>query len=94
MTNTATLADRYAAAKAAFDAAKAALDEVKAEVNASGADKIIGESVDLVIHLRASKVFSETLLLQRHNITLAQVNDCKVEGAVSPVINIKAKASA
>mgnify|MGYP003347172131 CR=1 FL=1 len=91
MTNIASLADRYAAAKAAADAADAVLKEIKAEINALGTDKIVGTTCDLQITLRASKVLSEALLLERHGVTLAQVNSCKVEGTISPVISIKAK---
>lgn len=90
MTNI-SLADRYAAAKAAYDAADAALKAIKAEVNALGTDRVIGDEVDLLISLRASKVLSEALLLERHGVTKAQVEACKVEGNVSPVINIRAK---
>ena len=94
MTNTASIADRYLAIKAAADAAEAALKEIKAEINALGTDKIEGTTCDLVISLRATKALSEVLLLERLGVTLAQVNSCKAESTISTVINVKVKTPA
>jgi hypothetical protein len=45
------LADRYAAAKAAFEAAEAALEALKAEVKELGMERLTGITCDLTLSL-------------------------------------------
>lgn len=56
-----TLADRYAAAKAAYDAAEAALKAVKAEVEAEGRTEIAGTNVILTVTPTERKGFDAKL---------------------------------
>ena len=85
------LADRYAAAKSAYDAADAALKLLKAEVGATGFDYLSGFDCDLSIHLSQRPSISEKLLMEQFGITKEQLESCKVEGSPFPVIKIKAK---
>ena len=85
------LADRYAAAKAAFDAADKALKALKLEVEAQGADFLAGVNCDLSVHLSQRPAVSEDLLFAKYGITLTELDTCKVEGKPFPVIKVKAK---
>ena len=85
------LADRYAAAKAAFDAAEKALNALKAEVKATGASHIEGVSCDLSVNLSQRSSVSEDLLFAKYGITLTELDTCKVEGKPFEVIKVKEK---
>lgn len=94
MTNIASLADRYAAAKAAADAAEAALKAIKSEIDSLGVDRIEGTVCDLSIHLSVRRALSEAVLIEKLGVTKEQVEACKIEGNPFPVIKIKAKTPA
>ena len=85
---TISLADRYAAAKAAADAATAALDALKAEVKAFGAENIVGVTCDLKLTLSEQMRLDQALL--KSFLTDDQINACKKPILVE-TIRIKAK---
>jgi hypothetical protein len=82
------LADRYAAAKAAFDAADAALKALKDEVKELGAERVTGITCDLTLSL------SEQMRLDQKKVALLLTPE-QIEACKSPVlvetIRIKAK---
>ena len=61
---TITLADRYAAAKMAFDAAQEALEALKKEVKALGQEKLIGVTCDLTLSLSEQMRVDQKLIPQ------------------------------
>jgi hypothetical protein len=69
------LADQYAAAKAAVDAATEALDALKAQIKASGIERHIGVTCDLVLSLSEQRRV-DTKLLQAF-LTEDQIESCK-----------------
>jgi hypothetical protein len=83
-----TIADQYAAAKAAADDAIAALDALKAQIKASGIERHIGVTCDLVLSLSEQRRI-DTKMLQ------ALLTDEQIEACKKPVlvetIRIKAK---
>ena len=85
---TISLADRYAAAKAAADAATAALDALKAEVKAFGAENIVGVTCDLKLTLSEQMRLDQALL--KSFLTDDQINACKKPILVE-TIRVKAK---
>ena len=72
---TISLADRYAAAKAAADAAVAALDLLKAEIKAAGIERHIGLTCDIVLALSEQQRI-DNKLLQKY-LTDDQIEACK-----------------
>lgn len=85
---TISLADRYAAAKAAFDAASAALDALKAEVKALGQEKVIGVTCDLSLSLSEQRRVDAKLM--QAFLTADQIEACKRPVLVE-TIRVKAK---
>lgn len=85
---TISLADRYAAAKAAADAANEALDALKAEIKAAGIERHIGVTCDIVLSLSEQRRV-DTKLLQTL-LTEEQIEACKKPVLVE-TIRIKAK---
>lgn len=85
---TISLADRYAAAKAAADAANEALDALKAEIKAAGIERHIGVTCDIVLSLSEQRRV-DTKLLQAL-LTEEQIEACKKPVLVE-TIRIKAK---
>lgn len=85
---TISLADQFAAAKAAADAAVAALEDLKAQVKALGQERIIGVTCDLTLSLVGQQRIDQKLL--KAFLTEDQINACKVE-SVQERITIKAK---
>lgn len=85
---TISLADRYAAAKAAFDAADAALKALKDEVKALGMPVLHGVTCDLSLSL------SEQMRLDQKKVaallTAEQIEACKSPVLVE-TIRVKAK---
>lgn len=69
------LADQYAAAKAAADDAVAALDALKAQIKASGIERHIGVTCDLVLSLSEQRRVDNTLL--KAFLTEDQIEACK-----------------
>jgi len=82
------LADRYAAAKAAFDAAEKALDALKSEIKAAGAETHTGITCDVVLSLYERTTFSGTTAKQF--LTDAEIKLCEKVGLVEK-ITVKAK---
>lgn len=85
---TISLADQYAAAKAAADAANEALDALKADIKAAGIERHIGVTCDVVLSLVGQQRIDQKLL--KSFLTDAQIEACKVE-SVQERITIKAK---
>ena len=85
---TISLADQYAAAKAAADAANEALDALKAEIKAAGIERHIGVTCDIVLSLSEQRRV-DTKLLQAL-LTEEQIEACKKPVLVE-TIRIKAK---
>jgi hypothetical protein len=83
-----TLADRFAAAKAAHEAATEALDALKAEIKAAGIERHIGVTCDLVLSLSEQRRI-DTKLLQAY-LTEDQIEACKKPVLVE-TIRIKPK---
>lgn len=85
---TITIADQYAAAKAAVDAATAALDALKAQIKASGIERHIGVTCDLTLSLSEQRRVDNKLL--QAFLTEEQIEACKKPVLVE-TIRIKAK---
>lgn len=85
---TISIADQYAAAKAAADDAIAALDAIKAQIKASGIERHIGVTCDVVLALSEQKRVDNTLLKQF--LSEEQIDACKKPILVER-ITIKAK---
>lgn len=85
---TISIADQYAAAKAAADAANEALDAIKAQIKASGIERHIGVTCDVVLALSEQKRVDNTLLKQF--LSEEQIDACKKPILVER-ITIKAK---
>jgi hypothetical protein len=85
---TISLADQYAAAKAAADAANEALEALKADIKAAGIERHIGVTCDVVLSLVGQQRIDQKLL--KAFLTEDQINACKVE-SVQERITIKAK---
>jgi hypothetical protein len=83
-----TLADRYAAAKAAADAAVAALDALKAEIKAAGIERHIGLTCDLVLALSEQRRIDNKML--QSYLTDEEIEACKKPVLVE-TIKIKPK---
>jgi hypothetical protein len=73
--STISLADQYAAIKAAADAAVEALDAIKAQIKASGIEHHIGVTCDLKLSLSEQRRVDNTLLKQF--LTEDQIEACK-----------------
>lgn len=88
MNVTISLADRYAAAKAAADAANEALEALKKEVKALGQEKLFGVTCDLTLSL------SEQMRLDQKKVAALLTED-QLAACKSPVlvetIRVKAK---
>ena len=69
------LADRYAAAKAAFDAAEAELDALKAEIKALGREVLPGITCDVTLSLTERRTFSTTKA--KSFLTAEQIAACE-----------------
>lgn len=74
-----TIADRFAAAKAAAEAATAALDALKAEIKAAGIERHIGVTCDVILTLSEQRRI-DTKLLQ------ALLTDEQIEACKKPVL--------
>lgn len=85
---TITLADRYAAAKAAADAANAALEALKKEIKELGQERHVGVTCDLVLELSEQRRLDSKMLEQF--MTPYEVDLCKKPVLVE-TIRIKAK---
>ena len=72
---TISLADQYAAAKAAADAATEALDALKAQIKASGIERHIGVTCDVVLALSEQRRVDNKLLAEF--LTEDQIESCK-----------------
>jgi hypothetical protein len=72
---TITIADRYAALKAAADDAAKALDALKAEIKAMGVETFVGITCDLKLCLSEQKRVDNTLLKQF--LSEEQIEACK-----------------
>ena len=70
-----TLADRFAAAKAAAEAATEALDALKAEIKAAGIERHIGVTCDVILTLSEQRRV-DTKLLQSY-LTDEQIEACE-----------------
>lgn len=81
---TISIADRYAAAKAALDAAQAALDEIKAEVKAIGLPVIEGVTCTLKYDLISQQRVDQSLIP-------AEIKDAAKREYVVERITVKAK---
>lgn len=73
--STISLADQYAAAKAAADDAVAALDALKAQIKASGIERHIGVTCDVVLALSEQRRVDNTLL--KNLLSDEQIEACK-----------------
>lgn len=73
--STISLADQYAAAKAAADDAVAALDALKAQIKASGIERHIGVTCDVVLGLSEQRRVDNTLL--KNLLSDEQIEACK-----------------
>lgn len=82
------LADRYAAAKAAFDAAAQALEDLKAEVKALGLPELDGITCVVTLSLSEQKRLDQKLVSQF--LTEDQIEACKKPVLVE-TIRVKAK---
>ena len=82
------LADRYAAAKQAFDAAKEALDALKEEVKELGMERLTGITCDLTLSLSEQRRLDQQLLALY--LTDAEIDACKKPVLVE-TIRVKAK---
>ena len=69
------LADQYAAAKAAADDAVAALEALKAQIKASGIERHIGVTCDLVLSLSEQRRVDNALL--KNMLSDEQIEACK-----------------
>jgi hypothetical protein len=70
-----SLADQFAAAKAAADDAVAALDAIKAQIKASGIERHIGVTCDVILALSEQKRVDNKLLSAL--LTEDQIESCK-----------------
>ena len=82
------LADMYAAAKAAADDAVAALDALKAQIKASGIERHIGVTCDLVLSLSEQRRVDNALL--KNLLSDEQIEACK-KSILVETIRIKPK---
>jgi hypothetical protein len=73
--STISLADQYAAAKAAADDAIAALDAIKAEIKAAGIERHIGVTCDVILALSEQRRVDNTLL--QSFLSAEQIEACK-----------------
>lgn len=85
---TIALADQFAAAKAAADDAVAALDAIKAQIKASGIERHIGVTCDVILSLSEQRRVDNKLLATL--LTEEQIEGCKKPILVER-ITIKAK---
>ena len=85
---TITIADRYAAAKAAADAANAALEALKKEIKELGQERHVGVTCDIVLALSEQRRLDSKLLEQF--MTPEEIDLCKKPVLVE-TIRIKAK---
>ena len=69
------LADQYAAAKAAADDAVAALEALKAQIKASGIERHIGVTCDVVLGLSEQRRVDNALL--KNLLSDEQIEACK-----------------
>lgn len=72
---TISLADRFAAAKAAHEAATEALDALKAEIKAAGIERHIGLTCDIVLALSEQRRIDNKLL--QSYLTDEEIEACK-----------------
>lgn len=86
--STISLADQYAAAKAAADDAVAALDALKAQIKASGIERHIGVTCDVVLGLSEQRRVDNTLL--QALLSAEQIEACK-KAILVETIRIKPK---
>lgn len=70
-----SLADRFAAAKAAADDAVAALDAIKAEIKAAGIERHVGVTCDVILALSEQRRVDNTML--KAFLTDDQIEACK-----------------
>jgi hypothetical protein len=70
-----SIADRYAAIKAAADDAIAALDAIKAEIKAAGIERHIGVTCDVILALSEQRRVDNTML--KNFLTDDQIEACK-----------------
>ena len=73
--STISLADQYAHAKAAADDAVAALEALKAQIKASGIERHIGVTCDVVLGLSEQRRVDNALL--KAYLTDEQIEACK-----------------
>lgn len=73
--STITVADQYAAAKAAADAAIEALDAIKAQIKASGIERHVGVTCDVILSLSEQRRVDNKLLATL--LTEDQIEACK-----------------
>ena len=73
--STITLADRFAAIKAAADEAVAALDAIKAEIKDAGIERHIGITCDVILSLSEQRRVDNKLLATL--LTEEQIEACK-----------------
>lgn len=83
MTTLATLADRYAAAKAAADAATAIADALKAEIKALGQEVLEGDFCTVTLSLSERTTF-DGKVAQKY-LTAEQVASCQKKSLVETV---------
>lgn len=83
-----TLADRYAAAKAAAEAANKELEALKKEIKALGQERLTGITCDIVFELREQRRLDTKALEQF--MTPAELDLCK-KPVLIEVLTIKAK---
>jgi len=88
MNVTITLADRYAAAKAAADAANETLEALKDEIKEIGADTLYGVTCDLKLDLAEQRRIDNKAL--KKFLTEEQIEACK-KPVLMHRITIKAK---
>ena len=88
MNVTISLADRYAAAKAAADEAAKALEALKAEIKALGMETLHGLTCDVTLCLSEQRRLDNKLLSQF--LTDEQIDACKKPVLVE-TIRVKAK---
>lgn len=83
-----TLADRYAAAKAAAEAATKELEALKKEIKALGQERLIGITCDVVFELREQRRLDTKAIEQF--MTPDEIDLCK-KPVLLEVLTVKAK---
>lgn len=87
MSNTASLADRYALLKTEIDGLNRLMDELKAEIKATGLETIVGERATLTITLTEPVRFDAAAA--KGFLTADQIAACTKTGELVTTIRCK-----